>query len=494
MQDIGRNGSRCCINRQYILLFSVNFLLLYTLYEAHNQVKISRDRLTFLDSFQVLHIQEPPGLDVQVGNMFDGIPLKRRVLNIADVQSTTISPFNRTTTAPDLRRPINCTKILLKDADEIRRIAKIKISAFDTYQDRSPREFIQMTQDCASFRTTLGYRNKALSKEEEDFPIAFGIRMHWKVAMVERLLRAIYHPQNVYCIYIDKKSSQEIHRAMRGIAKCLPNVGLATHTDFYIYGSITAVWGDLQCMRDTINTRVRWKYYINLAGQEYPLKTNLELVRMLKLLNGTNDIESYPLPRQFNHRIQYHHQMANGIWSVNYRMKKQPFVYPNYPNITFRKGCSYNTFSRAFVNWTLNDPFPQAFISWANDTDSPDEMVWATLNSLPEAPGGYPIYITQIAKTFLSREIVWQWGSGYCQGKLIRHICIFSYKDFAWLAKRWEFFANKFDPQYDHFILDCLDTMLQKRETEADPTSSLDWERLQNLPHIKYNGSYPNYE
>ena len=35
-----------------------------------------------------------------------------------------------------------------------------------------------------------------------------------------------------------------------------------------------------------------WKYYLNLASQAFPLKTNAELVTILKTYNGSNDIES----------------------------------------------------------------------------------------------------------------------------------------------------------------------------------------------------------
>ena len=31
-----------------------------------------------------------------------------------------------------------------------------------------------------------------------------------------------------------------------------------------------------------------WKYYINLTGQEFPLKTNLEIVQILKAMGGAN--------------------------------------------------------------------------------------------------------------------------------------------------------------------------------------------------------------
>ena len=35
----------------------------------------------------------------------------------------------------------------------------------------------------------------------------------------------------------------------------------------------------------------QWKYFINLSGQMFPLHTNAELVQILKLYNGANDIE-----------------------------------------------------------------------------------------------------------------------------------------------------------------------------------------------------------
>ena len=45
-------------------------------------------------------------------------------------------------------------------------------------------------------------------------------------------------------------------------------------------------------MSDMLNTNSNWKYYLNLASQAFPLKTNAELVKILKTYNGSNDIES----------------------------------------------------------------------------------------------------------------------------------------------------------------------------------------------------------
>ena len=34
-----------------------------------------------------------------------------------------------------------------------------------------------------------------------------------------------------------------------------------------------------------------WKYFINLSGMEFPLKTNGDLVKILKAYNGSNELE-----------------------------------------------------------------------------------------------------------------------------------------------------------------------------------------------------------
>jgi len=48
---------------------------------------------------------------------------------------------------------------------------------------------------------------------------------------------------------------------------------------------------EINCMRDLMRFyRHRFRYFINLTGQEFPLRTNLELVRIARIFNGSNDI------------------------------------------------------------------------------------------------------------------------------------------------------------------------------------------------------------
>jgi len=44
-------------------------------------------------------------------------------------------------------------------------------------------------------------------------------------------------------------------------------------------------------MKDHLAQNVNWQYVINTAGQAYPLRTPEEMVDILRVYNGTNDIE-----------------------------------------------------------------------------------------------------------------------------------------------------------------------------------------------------------
>ena len=182
---------------------------------------------------------------------------------------------------------VSCRRLFQNDADEQKAAKRAMHSMPRSIPDRG---FIFPTTECDRFKYSRGYTLDPMSEEENDFPIAFSIVMFKDVAQVERLLRAIYRPQNYYCIHIDAKSSGHLHRAMLSIASCFPNVFLASKFYNVRWGELSVLETELQCMRDLLKYK-RWKYFINLTGQEFPLKTNWQLVKILKILNGANDME-----------------------------------------------------------------------------------------------------------------------------------------------------------------------------------------------------------
>ncbi|XP_041357750.1 beta-1,3-galactosyl-O-glycosyl-glycoprotein beta-1,6-N-acetylglucosaminyltransferase 4-like [Gigantopelta aegis] len=119
------------------------------------------------------------------------------------------------------------------------------------------------------------------------------------------LLKAIYRPQNLYCLHLDTYSGNDIRSAAKSLAACFNNVFLASRSEYVTYGGFSRLRADINCMEDLLSKTQKWKYMINLPRQEYPLKTNIELVKILKIYNGSNDIEGITGKRMLPIRYQY---------------------------------------------------------------------------------------------------------------------------------------------------------------------------------------------
>ena len=190
---------------------------------------------------------------------------------------------------PDVEvKSVSCEKLFAGDPDEQKRARK--------YGGDHPKvmvtaaEYIKMTANCTAFRQQRKYLMNAVSPEERNFSLAFSILVFKDVEQTERLLRAIYQPQNYYCIHIDAKSPREIHDAMAAIAGCFSNVFISSRSIQVHWATFSVLEPELVCMRD-LWSYPRWRYFINLTGQEWPLKTNGDLVKILTAYNGGNDVE-----------------------------------------------------------------------------------------------------------------------------------------------------------------------------------------------------------
>ena len=93
-----------------------------------------------------------------------------------------------------------------------------------------------------------------------------------------------------------------------------------------------------------------------------------------------------------------------------------------------------------------------------------------------------------VRKPFLSRFKNWQDAPNAlpCSGKYVRSICIFGIEDLPLLARRPEFFANKFHFDYQRQALLCMDELIYNR-TRDEYAQRLDFDTqyYKNLKHIK---------
>ncbi|XP_013867078.1 beta-1,3-galactosyl-O-glycosyl-glycoprotein beta-1,6-N-acetylglucosaminyltransferase 4 [Austrofundulus limnaeus] len=361
---------------------------------------------------------------------------------------------------------INCSAIYDLDPVEVGKSLTIRRKKMVEDKDES---LMSLTGNCSFFTQVRGYDDVCISEEERDFPLAYSLVVHKNAWMVERLIRATYSPNNIYCIHYDQKSSAHFVSAMQGLSHCLPNVFIASKREAVFYASISRLKADLNCLSDLLRSEVKWKYVVNLCGQDFPLKSNIELVSELRELNGSNMLETSRPSQLKRQRFTFHYELKD--ISFEYQklpVKTQQAKSPPPHGIEMFIGNAYFVLSREFVLHLNSSDVVRDFLAWSEDTYSPDEHFWATVVRLPGVPGEVPRSLPDITDLMSKTRLVkWHYleESLYppCTGEHVRSVCIFGAAEMHWLLNYGHWFANKFDPKVDPILIQCLEEKLEEK-------------------------------
>lgn len=314
---------------------------------------------------------------------------------------------------------------------------------------------------CTEYVTQSHYITAPLSQEEVEFPLAYVMVIHHNFDTFARLFRAIFMPQNVYCVHVDEKATAEFKGAVEQLVNCFPNAFLASKTEPVVYGGISRLQADLNCIRDLSTSEVPWKYAINTCGQDFPLKTNKEIVQYLKGLKGKNLTPGVLPPAHAIGRTRYVHR-EHLSKEFSYVIRTAALKPPPPHNLTIYFGSAYVALSREFANFVLHDPRAVDLLHWSKDTFSPDEHFWVTLNRIPGVPGAMP----NASWTGNLRAVKWkdmESQNGACHGHYVHDICIYGNGDLQWLINSQSLFANKFEVNTYPLTVECLELRLRER-------------------------------
>ncbi|XP_005554127.1 N-acetyllactosaminide beta-1,6-N-acetylglucosaminyl-transferase isoform X3 [Macaca nemestrina] len=328
---------------------------------------------------------------------------------------------------------------------------------------------IHEKSSCKEYLTQSHYITAPLSKEEDDFPLAYIMVIHHHFDTFARLFRAIYMPQNIYCIHVDEKATTEFKDAVEQLLSCFPNAFLASKMEPVVYGGISRLQADLNCIKDLSALEVSWKYVINTCGQDFPLKTNKEIVQYLKGFKGKNITPGVLPPAHAIGRTKYVHQEHLGK-ELSYVIRTTALKPPPPHNLTIYFGSAYVALSREFANFVLHDPRAVALLQWSKDTFSPDEHFWVTLNRIPGVPGSMP----NASWTGNLRAIKWsdmEDSHGGCHGHYVHGICIYGNGDLKWLVNSPSLFANKFELNTYPLTVECLELRHRERTLNQSETA-----------------------
>ncbi|XP_010992797.1 N-acetyllactosaminide beta-1,6-N-acetylglucosaminyl-transferase isoform X4 [Camelus dromedarius] len=316
-------------------------------------------------------------------------------------------------------------------------------------------------RSCQQYLIQNHYITKPLSKDEAEFPLAYVMVIHKDFDTFERLFRAVYMPQNVYCVHVDEKAASAFKDAVGRLLSCFGNAFLASKRESVVYAGVSRLQADLNCLEDLVASEVPWKYAINTCGQDFPLKTNREIVQHLKGFKGKNITPGVLPPPHIRRRTKYvyleqrYRLLSFMLWTW---IRKMPPPH----NLTVYFGSAYVALTREFANFVLQDQRAIDLLDWSKDTYSPDEHFWVTLNRIPGVPGSMP----NASWAGNLRAIKWidmEDKHGGCHGHYVHGICIYGNGDLKWLINSSSLFANKFELTTYPLTVECLELRLRER-------------------------------
>lgn len=347
-----------------------------------------------------------------------------------------------------------------------------------------------LLSDCSRFREIAHFPTKPSSKSEADFPLAYVFLGARNAAQTVRVFRSIYRPQNAYCITYDNKSSEAYKNAIRQLSSCFKNeknVFLTPHPEPVYYELYSILHSVMVCLKVLLDawTTIPWRYVQIVSWNDFPLRTNAEMVEIFKIFNGSQDSALDPIMIEFF--------VPN--WDLQSMELPQPRTIPP-DGLTMYKGSFATSMTKEFVEFLFTNPTSIRFYEWLNNSKCAEEQYWVSIihNLQLNAPGAFPgqcLHFYQYRgkwKPFASRYQVWDrnwWHPPVCNGKYYKFSCVFGVGDLPSLVQRPELMAHKLYEEFEPATLFCLEYWYSNRTNKVAGT--FDGSYYRNFPSVRYH-------
>ncbi|VDP08270.1 unnamed protein product [Soboliphyme baturini] len=367
----------------------------------------------------------------------------------------------------------DCRKIFSNDTREILAAMGDKRSIMTEY------ESYRLFGDCSKLFVRHYYPSVPRTAEEEAFPLAYVVLVNQHLEQIEILLNAIYAPQNLYCFHVDLKASHLIHAAVERLARCFPNVAVSRRSFPISRATIDTVEAFLECIEELYQLEQRnkvtnpWRYLIILQNHDFPLRSNAEIVRIMRLHNGANDVQLTSFDPQ---RIEMIWKPLLNADGAPEGVEKKTGVSRGPPpeNLKLFKG---SVSVRKLLEYLRNSSFG-------------DELFWSTLNHNEHLnlPGTYPgrCFTVKKYKMHITRFVIWKNSVHPCNGRWRNKVCLLSSSDLPYIVRRRELFVNKLWLPDDPIAVDCMHELLFNRTYLNDDATAFDINTYVNLTAVRH--------
>ncbi|PAV85971.1 hypothetical protein WR25_26543 [Diploscapter pachys] len=302
-------------------------------------------------------------------------------------------------------------------------------------------EIFKSKNICQTIDKYFFFEKEPLSLEEAEFPLAYGLVVYRNIVQVFLELSIFYYPQNAYCVVVDANTNNLYKNAMMGINDCFPNIKVFVGNQSN-WGTMGILDNVFTCFSYLARLDHPWKYYQYLSGVDLPLRTNLEMVRVMKALNGSinSDVDVFDTDRYRN---------MEGV------------VAP----LPLYKSCMSVAIPRPAANYMLTSRKVHELMRYLSSTWVPDESFWATLAGSPALlpmPGSFRARdviwmrrnmqldppeentVDSIGTSYIMRYQVWEWQKA-CMGKITSWSCVYGVRDMYEEIRRRSYESTDFN-------------------------------------------------
>jgi Core-2/I-Branching enzyme len=271
-------------------------------------------------------------------------------------------------------------------------------------------------------------------------PFAYFIMVHQLPDQFERLMQAIYHPNDLFLVHVDlksrlglKKQRRGVYREVRRICAGKPNVHLM-RSRFTNWGGWSLSKILLDAIAIALQKRNDWTHFVNLSGQCFPLHPMSEIKNQIGAAGDAVHVEMLPiaeLPDDDWHHAA--HPMTETPVRALIRKGRQP------PPAAFEmtcKGSQWVILPRSFCGWLNTADMTGKVAAYLRHRLLSDELIMQAL--VENSP-----FKNRLAAHY-GREIVWPGPK------------VLTSSDQDRLATSAAWFARKFDQTIDKEIVDWL--------------------------------------
>lgn len=205
--------------------------------------------------------------------------------------------------------------------------------------------------------------------------IAYFLLAHRYPSQFKRLFRAIYQPGNQYVVHIDKSSGLALADDISSFLAPYQGVAVLPAQDA-TWGGYSLVDAELRGMAALLEMNADWTHYINLSGQDFPLKSQNFIREFLADHPGQQFIRALDQRRErpdTMNRVDQH--FTETLGKVSLTGHRRAFLTGSVPYI----GTQWKAVTRAFCEFVSHDPSVDRFKQFYRNSFIADEAFFQSV-------------------------------------------------------------------------------------------------------------------